>query len=67
MVRRILDEMKKLKEQNIKLFENNEKLTIEVQLLKTIMDDLKQKSLGKAIEIVDTITITISSNADGNL
>lgn len=44
-------------------FENNEKLTIELQLLKLKIDDQELNSLDKAIEVVG---IPISFCADGN-
>jgi len=60
-VNRILNEMKELKEQNTKLLVINEKLSNEVQFLKTKVDDLEQRTLEKAVEIVG-IPITTNEN-----
>lgn len=60
-VNRLLNEMKELKEQNTKLLVINEKLSNEVQFLKTKVDDLEQRTLEKAVEIVG-IPITTNEN-----
>jgi len=60
-VNRILNEMKELREQNTKLLATNEKLTNVVQILKTKVDELEQKTLEKAVEIVG---IPINTNED---
>lgn len=54
----ILNEMKVLQEQNTKLLGAHEKLTNEVHILKTKVDDIEQKTLEKAVEIVGIPTNT---------
>lgn len=51
-VNKILDEMKQIREQNQILYEKNEKLSTEVQFLHLKIDDLEQKTLDKAVEII---------------
>lgn len=60
-VGRILNEMKFFREQNTLLMENNEKLTTEVESLKSKIDDIEQKSLDKAIEVIG-IPLTYNGN-----
>lgn len=51
-VGKILNEMKELREQNMKLTETNDKLSSEIRELKIKLEELEQKSIEKAIEIV---------------
>jgi predicted nuclease with TOPRIM domain len=51
-VGKMLNEMKELREQNMKLTETNDKLSSEIRILKIKVDELEQKTLEKAVEIV---------------
>jgi len=57
----ILGEMKQMRKRNQILNKKNEKLTTEVQLLQIKIDELEQKTLDKAVEIVG-IPITPNKN-----
>lgn len=63
-VGRMLEEIKLPREQYIIFMENNEKVYTDVQALKSKIDDLEQKSLDKAIEVVG---VQISPNKDCKL